>query len=65
MVAEAIEREWIVNLGQRTSVERVGHLLCELLQRLRAVGLTTDEGTFEIPLTQTVSLKRSACRPST
>lgn len=51
MVSEAIEREWIVNLGQRTAFERVGHLLCELFTRQRAVGLTTNN-SCEMPLTQ-------------
>lgn len=51
MVSEAIEREWIVNLGQRTAFERVGHLLCELFIRLRAVGLV-DGDSCEMPLVQ-------------
>ena len=51
MVAEAIEREWIVNLGQRTAVERVGHLFCELFLRLKAITLT-DGDSCELPLTQ-------------
>ncbi len=33
------------------SFERLGHLLCELFERLHAVGLVR-EGTFELPLTQ-------------
>lgn len=51
MVAEAIEREWIVNLGQRTAVERVGHLFCELFLRLKAIG-HTNGSSCEMPLTQ-------------
>lgn len=51
LVAEAIEREWIVNLGQRTALERVGHLFCELFFRLRAVGHTSGN-SCELPLTQ-------------
>ena len=35
----AVLREWLVNLGQRPAQERVAHLLCELLLRLRVVGL--------------------------
>ena len=51
LVAEAIEREWIVNLGQRDALERVGHLFCELYLRLQAVGLA-ENGSFELPVTQ-------------
>ena len=51
LVAEAVEREWIVNLGQRTASERMGHLLCELFVRLRAVGLSSGD-SCEMPLTQ-------------
>ncbi|WP_336492907.1 Crp/Fnr family transcriptional regulator, partial [Methylobacterium nigriterrae] len=43
LVAVAIQREWTVNIGQRTGLERIGHLLCELFIRLRAVGLTEGD----------------------
>ncbi|MCJ2105716.1 Crp/Fnr family transcriptional regulator [Methylobacterium sp. E-041] len=47
----AVQREWTVSLGQRSAVERLAHLLCELYLRLRAVGLT--EGTaYDLPVTQ-------------
>ncbi len=48
---EAITREWLVGLGQRTSVERLGHLFCELWVRLNAVGLATAD-SFEMRITQ-------------
>ncbi|WP_336487619.1 Crp/Fnr family transcriptional regulator [Methylobacterium nigriterrae] len=51
LVTAAVQREWTVSLGQRTAVERLGHLLCELFLRLRAVGLT-DGPSCELPLTQ-------------
>jgi CRP-like cAMP-binding protein len=51
LVAAAIQREWTVNIGQRTAFERLGHLLCELYVRLRAVGLIQGN-TCELPLTQ-------------
>lgn len=51
LVDEAITREWVVNIGQRTALERLAHLLCELYHRLSAVQLT-DGGVFELPLTQ-------------
>lgn len=51
LVDEATLREWLVNLGQRPAPHRIAHLFCELHERMKAVGLT-DEGTFELPLTQ-------------
>ncbi len=52
MSAIAIQREWTTNIGQRSAVERLAHLFCELFLRLRAVGLT--EGlSYALPLTQT------------
>ena len=44
-------REWIVSLGRRPADKRTAHLLCEMLLRLQAVGLTNDD-SFELPLTQ-------------
>jgi CRP-like cAMP-binding protein len=51
LVNAAIQREWTMNLGQRTATERMAHLLCELFIRLRMAGLTT-ENTCAFPLTQ-------------
>ncbi len=51
LVDEAILREWLVNVGRRSSEKRIAHLICEMLFRSRAVGLTDDD-TFELPLTQ-------------
>ena len=51
LVNAAIQREWTMNLGQRSASERMAHLLCEIFFRLRLAGLT--EGTScEFPLTQ-------------
>ncbi|WP_262269123.1 Crp/Fnr family transcriptional regulator [Microvirga yunnanensis] len=52
LVTAAIQREWTVNLGQRSAFERLGHLLCELFIRLQAVGLTQGNAC-ELPVTQT------------
>lgn len=52
LVNQSIARQWIINVGQRTAFERLSHLLCELFERLRAVGLTR-ESSCELPLTQT------------
>jgi CRP-like cAMP-binding protein len=51
LVSAAIQREWIMNLGQRTASERMAHLLCEIFLRLRLVGLT-EGNSCEFPLTQ-------------
>lgn len=48
---QVITREWLINVGQRTAFERVGHLLCEIFTRLDVVGVTRDH-SFELPLTQ-------------
>lgn len=51
LVDEATLREWLLNMGRRSAEQQVGHLICELLLRLRAVGLAPDD-SFEMPLTQ-------------
>ena len=51
MVDSAILREWIVDHGVRDSLERIAHLICEMLIRYRVVGETTDDA-FPFPLTQ-------------
>jgi CRP-like cAMP-binding protein len=51
LVDEATLREWLVNIGSRPADERVAHLLCEMLLRLRAVGLA-NEDAYELPITQ-------------
>ena len=52
LVDEATLREWLLNVGQREALRRIGHLFCELLARLRVVGLVTNN-SYELPLTQT------------
>jgi CRP-like cAMP-binding protein len=49
---EAMLRERIVSLGRRDARGRIAYLLCELLWRQAAVGLTDGEA-FRLPLTQT------------
>lgn len=51
VAAASIQREWIVNLGQRTAFERMAHLICELFTRLGAIG-HTQGSTCELPVTQ-------------
>lgn len=52
LVNLAIQREWTLNLGQRTAIERISHLLVELHARLRAVGLA-EADSCAMPATQT------------
>jgi CRP-like cAMP-binding protein len=51
MVEEAITKEWLINVGRRASAERVAHLLCECITRLRAIGLAAGD-RFPFPITQ-------------
>ncbi|GJD44878.1 Anaerobic regulatory protein [Methylobacterium cerastii] len=51
LVDEAIQREWLVNMGRHTAERQVAHLLCEFLWRLQAVGLAGRDG-YELPLRQ-------------
>jgi CRP-like cAMP-binding protein len=51
MTDSAVLREWIVDHGSRDAIERIAHLLCELLIRYRIIAETTDY-SFPFPLTQ-------------
>lgn len=48
---QEIAREWILNLGTRPGLARVGHLLCELFYRLQMAGLTNGN-SCHLPITQ-------------
>lgn len=48
---ESIVAEHLVDMGQRKSVERMAHLILELLVRLEAVGLAEDN-SFVFPVSQ-------------
>jgi CRP-like cAMP-binding protein len=51
-VAEAaILREWLANMGQELSEQRVAHLICEMRKRMEAAGMAQD-GELHLPLTQ-------------
>jgi CRP-like cAMP-binding protein len=52
LIHGAIFREWMLSIGQRESYPRVAHLMCEMLVRLRAVGLATGN-SCDWPITQT------------
>jgi CRP-like cAMP-binding protein len=51
LVHAAIYREWVENLGSRTALPRVAHLICELALRIEMVGLLVDD-SFSLPCTQ-------------
>jgi CRP-like cAMP-binding protein len=51
LVEGAIFREWVVNVGRREAYPRMAHVLCEMLVRLRAVGLVEDHAC-DLPITQ-------------
>jgi CRP-like cAMP-binding protein len=51
LIDAAIFREWMTSIGRREGYSRVAHLLCEMLVRLKAVGLA--EGyVCDLPITQ-------------
>ena len=52
LVTNAIQREWTLNIGQRTAYERIAHLLAEMFIRLRSVKLTQGD-SCDFPVTQT------------
>ena len=47
----SIQREWALNIGRRIALERVAHLLCEIVERLRPVGLLEGK-SCAFPITQ-------------
>src|SRR5215203_351233 len=51
LIDAAIFREWMLSIGRRDAYIRIAHLFCEMLVRLRAVGLAEDH-TCKLPLTQ-------------
>ena len=51
LVNDAIQRAWTINVGRRSAIERLSHLLCELFFRLRRAGLASDD-CFKLPLSQ-------------
>jgi CRP-like cAMP-binding protein len=51
LIDAAIFRELMINIGRREAYARTCHLLCELLTRMRAVGLAQDH-TCVLPISQ-------------
>lgn len=52
LIGHSILREWVANIGQREAYPRLAHLICEVLTRLRAIGLASERGC-PFPFTQT------------
>jgi CRP-like cAMP-binding protein len=48
---EAIAREWLVSMGQRSAGPQLAHLICELHFRLQMIDLAGADG-FSFPFTQ-------------
>jgi CRP-like cAMP-binding protein len=51
LIDAAVFREWMVGMGRRSAYTRIAHVLCELLVRLRSVGLA-DGHAIDLPVTQ-------------
>jgi CRP-like cAMP-binding protein len=51
LVDASMFREWVVSLGKRGALARIAHMLCELLARLRMVGLA-EGNRFSFPASQ-------------
>ncbi|MET1111091.1 MAG: Crp/Fnr family transcriptional regulator [Allosphingosinicella sp.] len=47
----SIHREKILSIGRRSALARIAHIFCEMLVRLRMVGLASETG-YSLPLTQ-------------
>jgi CRP-like cAMP-binding protein len=51
LIEGSLSREWMLNNGRRESYPRMAHLFCELITRLRVVGLVQND-SCSFPLTQ-------------
>jgi CRP-like cAMP-binding protein len=51
LIDGAIFRTWLTGIGRRNAYARIAHLLCELVTRMRAVGLQNGN-SVRLPLTQ-------------
>ena len=51
LIDAAISSEWLLNIGRRSAIARVAHLLCELAARMDTIGLA-DGASYQVPLTQ-------------
>jgi CRP-like cAMP-binding protein len=51
LIESSVFREWIASIGRRPAYARIAHVMCEILLRLKAVGLA-DDGSCRLPITQ-------------
>jgi CRP-like cAMP-binding protein len=51
LVDASLFREWVMSMGKRGGLARIAHILCEVVTRLRAVGLAHN-GRFSFPASQ-------------
>lgn len=51
LIDAAVFREWMASIGRRDAQTRIAHLFCEMLVRLKSVGLVVDD-RCEFPVTQ-------------
>jgi CRP-like cAMP-binding protein len=51
LIDAAVFREWMIGIGRRSAYTRIAHVLCEVLVRMRAVGLANGH-ECELPVTQ-------------
>ena len=51
LIDAAIFRQWVTNVGGRQAYSRVAHLLCEMIVRLKAMGLSNG-ATAKFSITQ-------------
>ena len=51
LIDAAILRQWLIGAGQRSALEQMAHLFCELFTRLQVIGRTRGN-SFPIPVTQ-------------
>ena len=51
LIDASIYREWVMNVGRRPAIQRIGHVLCEFGRRIELAGLGTTQG-YQFPMTQ-------------
>lgn len=51
LIDASVFREWMLCIGRRSATQHMAHVFCELLLRLKAIGLVEDN-SFAFPITQ-------------
>lgn len=51
LIEAAVFRQWMTNIGCRQAYSRMAHFFCEMMVRLKAIGLA-DEDSCDLPMTQ-------------